>query len=67
MIQVFNLDNLNSQGDPLRDGVFDFVPGLTINTQTGRVMFPVLEPFGSSLARQINDPQQEARFVYQQV
>ena len=67
LIQVFNLDNLNSQGDPLRDGVFDFVPGLTINTQTGRVMFPVLEPFGSSLARQINDPQQEARFVYQQL
>ena len=67
LIQVFNLDNLNSQGDPLADGVFDFVPGLTINTQTGRVMFPVLEPFGTSLAAQINDPQQEARFVYQEL
>ena len=67
LIRVFNLDNLNSQGDPLRDGVFDFVPGLTINTQSGRVMFPVLEPFGSSLASQINDPVLEERFIYQQL
>ena len=67
LIQVFNLDNLNSQGDPLRDGVFDFVPGLTINTQTGRIMFPVLEPFGSSLASQISDPVLEAKYVYNQL
>ena len=67
LIRVFNLDNLNSQGDPLRDGVFDFVPGLTINTQSGRVMFPVLEPFGSSLARQINDPVLERKYTYQQL
>ncbi len=67
LIQVFNLDNLNSQGDPFRDGVFDFVPGLTINTQSGRIMFPVLEPFGSSLASQINDPVLEAKYVYNQL
>ena len=67
LIRVFNLDNLNSQGDPLQDGVFDFVPGLTINTQTGRVMFPVLEPFGSSLARQIDDPVLEDKYIYQQL
>jgi len=67
LIQVFNLDNLNSQGDPLRDGVFDFVPGLTINTQTGRVMFPVLEPFGSSLSNQIDDPALQAKYAYQQL
>jgi len=67
LIRVFNLDNLNSQGDPLRDGVFDFVPGLTINTQTGRIMFPVLEPFGSSLAAQIDDPAFVNRFAYEEL
>jgi len=67
LIQVFNLDNLNHQGDPLKDGVFDFIPGLTINTQTGRVMFPVLEPFGSSLAMQISDPALREKFVYQEL
>jgi cell surface protein SprA len=40
---------LNLQGDPGPDGIFDFVPGLTINLRSGRVMFPVLEPFGSYL------------------
>ncbi len=29
---------------------FDFVPGLTVNLVPGRVMFPVLEPFGKYLA-----------------
>ena len=67
LIRVFNLDNLNSQGDPLQDGVFDFVPGLTINTQTGRVMFPVLEPFGSSLAAQIDDQAFIEQYVYEEL
>ncbi len=53
LLQVFNLDNLNLQGDPGADGVFDFVPGLTINLRSGRVMFPVLEPFGSFLSNTI--------------
>lgn len=49
LLQIFNLDMLNLQGDPGPDGIFDFVPGLTINLRSGRVMFPVLEPFGSFL------------------
>ena len=47
--------------------MFDFVPGVTINLQNGRVMFPVLEPFGSTLAEQINDPQDRRQFVYQEL
>ena len=49
LLELFNLDNLNYYGDPVPDGFFDFIPGITINTQTGKVMFPVLEPFGESL------------------
>ena len=55
LIRLLNLDNLNILRDPQPDGVFDFVPGLTINPQNGRVMFPVLEPFGSSLANEIRE------------
>lgn len=65
LLRVFNLDNLNMNGDPGPDGVFDFVEGLTINTRNGRIMFPVLEPFGSALAEQIDDPIQQERYVYQ--
>jgi cell surface protein SprA len=55
LLQVFGLDNLNLQGDPGPDGIFDFVPGLTINLRSGRIMFPVLEPFGSNLLKKIDD------------
>ncbi len=64
LIRVFNLDNLNSQGDPLPDGVFDFVPGVTIDPRGGRIIFPVLEPFGSSLANQIDDPSLKQKYSY---
>jgi len=52
LISVLSLDRLNSQNDPVPDGVFDFVPGITITPNNGRVIFPVLEPFGEDLRRQ---------------
>jgi len=69
LLRVFNVDVLNIQGDPQPDGVFDFVPELTINTSTGRVMFPVLEPFGSSLRKKIQDtPDAIAnKYIYQEL
>lgn len=66
LIRVFNLDNLNIQGDPTRDGVFDYVPGVTINPSNGRVMFPVLEPFGTSLENQL-EPEFVDSLVYQEL
>jgi cell surface protein SprA len=65
LLRVFQLDKLNTQGDPQPDGIFDFVPGVTINTRNGRVMFPVLEPFGRSLGAQIDDPALRDSLVYQ--
>ena len=53
LLRLLNLDNLNQSGDPQPDGLFDFVPGVTINTQSGRIYFPVLEPFGKSLRGRI--------------
>ncbi|MDJ1504467.1 cell surface protein SprA [Xanthocytophaga agilis] len=47
LLQVFNLDRLNSQSDPQADGNFDWIEGVTMNSQYGRVIFPVLEPFSS--------------------
>lgn len=63
LLQVFRLDTLNLQGDPGPDGIFDFVPGLTINLRSGRVMFPVLEPFGSYLYNKIKEADPSADSV----
>lgn len=71
LLRFFNLDNLNIQGDPQPDGQFDYVPPITVNQQTGRIMFPLLEPFGSSLAKKIiektNSPAVAAKYTYQQL
>jgi len=68
IISLLNLDNLNSQGDPLADGVFDFVPGITITPKNGRIIFPVLEPFGSSLRSKFTgDNANPDAFVYPQL
>ncbi len=49
LINLLNLDRLNNQNDPVQDGRFDYVEGTTINSQQGKIIFPVLEPFGSDL------------------
>ncbi|MBY0480219.1 MAG: cell surface protein SprA [Chitinophagaceae bacterium] len=49
LLRILNLDRLNSRNDPQPDGVFDYVEGFTILPQLGRVVFPVLEPFGRDL------------------
>jgi cell surface protein SprA len=65
LLRVMNLDKLNVNNDPAPDGFFDYVEGLTINSQTGRIFFPVIEPFGSHLRQQIIDPALKDQFDYQ--
>ena len=51
LLKVFNLDKLNYNNDPQAggDGFFDFMPGLTIDAQNGRIIFTTKEPFGELL------------------
>ncbi|HEY6143330.1 MAG TPA: cell surface protein SprA [Flavobacterium sp.] len=51
LLKVFNLDKLNFNNDPQvgGDGFFDFMQGLTIDTQNGRIIFTNKEPFGELL------------------
>lgn len=62
LIRLFNMDQLNTNLDPQPDGIFDFVNGITINTQTGRIIFPVREPFGSYLRSKFCGDQTQADF-----
>jgi len=49
LLRILNLDRLNNQNDPVPDGVFDYVEGFTVLSQQGKIIFPVLEPFGRDL------------------
>ncbi len=51
LLDVFNLDRLNVYNDVQSggDGFFDFIPGITVNTQGGLIIFTKVEPFGRYL------------------
>ncbi|MEC3905805.1 cell surface protein SprA [Tamlana sp. 2201CG12-4] len=51
LLRVFNLDKLNFNNDPQTrgDGFFDFVPGITVMPQNGKLVFTSVEPFGEYL------------------
>lgn len=62
LLTVLNLDNLNTQLERAPDGIFDFIEGVTIQSQQGRIIFPVLEPFGSDLAPKFRNDPSRARY-----
>ncbi len=51
LLRVFNFDRLNFNNDPQTkgDGFFDFVPGITVFQQYGKIVFTKVEPFGRFL------------------
>ena len=51
LISIMNLDKLNANNDAQPDGNFDYVENVTIEPKMGKLIFPVLEPFGSNLER----------------
>ncbi|MEB3076187.1 cell surface protein SprA [Capnocytophaga gingivalis] len=64
LLQLFNFDRLNAYNDPENggDGFFDFVDGITIDPEYGKIIFTKVEPFGKYLydklggGSQYNDP-----------
>ena len=55
LLRVLELDRLDSKNNPNPDGRFDYVEGYTALSSSGRIIFPVLEPFGSYLAKQLGN------------
>lgn len=53
LLKVFNLDRLNPNNDQQPDGFFDYIEGVTMQSQNGRIIFPVREPFGKFLRDKI--------------
>ncbi|WP_299820029.1 cell surface protein SprA [uncultured Pontibacter sp.] len=68
LVEVLNLDNVNTNNDKPSDGNFDFLPGITIDTESGRIFFPQVEPFGSYLAQKLaGRPELIERYVFQEL
>ena len=65
LIKILNLDRLNQQMDVQSDGLFDFVEGVTAKSSNGRIIFPVLEPFGSYLKDQFSNSTVGEKYAYQ--
>ena len=67
LIQVMGLDRIDSNGEAVSDGIFDFIEGYTIQTSNGKIIFPVAEPFGSNLRRAIGNDALAEPYVYQEL
>lgn len=69
LIRALNMDNVNVNMEPVPDGVFDFIDGAattggTIESNKGKVFFPVVEPFGSALRKAIGDSAIADKYAY---
>lgn len=67
LLQVMNLDRIDASENSNPDGFFDFIEGYTILSSTGKVIFPVVEPFGSHLAKVIPDAAVRDKYLYQEL
>jgi cell surface protein SprA len=54
LIQLLGLDRLNEDGAPRPDNLFDYLPGYTIESSKGLLIFSYLEPFGGRIDSLIN-------------
>ncbi len=64
LVQVFNMDQLNQMLDRQPDGNFDFVDSVTVDSRYGRIIFPILEPFGAFLDKQFDPDEDNLRAKY---
>ncbi len=65
LVRVLNLDNLNTQQEKAPDGLYDFIEGVTVNSTQGRIIFPMVEPFGKYLSQKfVNDPSRARYYSY---
>ncbi|MDE6027601.1 MAG: cell surface protein SprA, partial [Muribaculaceae bacterium] len=67
LLQVMNLDRIDSNQESNSDGFFDYVEGYTVQSSSGKIIFPVAEPFGAHLERKIGNPEIAKEYVYKEL
>lgn len=71
LLKLLNWDRLNMNGDIQNnkdgskgDGIFDFVNGITIRPETGRIIFTKVQPFGKYM-QQVLGGTYDPQYVFQ--
>ncbi len=67
LLQVMNLDRIDNNEQSNPDGFFDYIEGYTVLSQSGKIIFPVVEPFGRHLEKEINNPALTEQYVYNEL
>ena len=67
LLRALSLDRLDQKNNPSPDGRFDYIEGYTVISNNGRIIFPLLEPFGSGLREMIGDDAIADKYVYQEL
>ena len=67
LLQVMGLDRIDNNQESNPDGFFDWVEGYTVMASSGKIIFPVAEPFGSNLRRKIGNDALADSYVYQEL
>ena len=68
LLRVMDLDRLDQKHNASPDGRFDFLEGITVYSSGGKIIFPVLEPFGSHLAYMLgNDSRLVNKYCFQEL
>ena len=64
LLQVMNLDRLDANMQTNIDGRFDYIEGYTVQSSSGKIIFPVVEPFGEHLRKQFKDDAIASKYIY---
>lgn len=64
LLQVMNLDRLDANQETHIDGRFDYLEGYTVQSSTGKIIFPVVEPFGEHLRSKFTNDQLAQKYIY---
>ena len=67
LLQVMNLDRLDQTQFQTPDGFFDYVEGITVDSQNGFVIFPSPEPFGTGLEAKLDIQADIDLFVFNEL
>ena len=67
LLRVMNLDRLDIKNNVNPDGRFDYLEGYTALSSSGRIIFPVLEPFGKYLREKIGNDAISDKYVYEEL